>query len=201
MACSSSVHSLPASARAAKAGKEWTDELHAMDYLVYAHLQLAQDKEARTLVDAMLETKGYDPNVRGGPYAIAAGEARYMVEREDWKGAASLTVRPSKLAYVDAVTHFARAVGAARIGNLDGARTDVAQLAALRDKLRDAKDVYWSEQVDIQWQIATAWLLHAQGKHEQALSTLRGAADAEDKTEKSIVTPGQLAPARELYGE
>ena len=80
-----------------------TPQFHAMDYLVYAHLQLAQDKEARAVVDEMLETKGYDPNVRGGPYAIAAGEARYMVEREDWKGAAALTVRPSKFAYVDAV--------------------------------------------------------------------------------------------------
>src|SRR6266699_4059023 len=67
-----SISSNAASARAAKAGKEWTDELHAMDYLVYAHLHLAQDKEARAVVDEMIETKGYDPNVRGGPYAIAA---------------------------------------------------------------------------------------------------------------------------------
>jgi tetratricopeptide (TPR) repeat protein len=195
-----SVSSNAASARAARAGKEWTDQLHAMDYLVYAHLQLAQDAQARAVVDEMIATKGHDPNVRGGPYAVAAAEARYMVERNDWKGAAALELRPSRFAYVDAVTHFARALGAARVGNLDDARAGIAELAALREKLRDAKDAYWSEQVDIQWQIASAWLLHAEGKHEQALTTLRDAAGTEDKTEKSIVTPGQLAPARELYG-
>jgi tetratricopeptide (TPR) repeat protein len=195
-----SIASNVASARAAKAGKEWTDQLHAMDYLVYAYLQLAQDKEARAVVDEMIETKDYNPNVRGGPYAIAASQARYMIERNDWKGAAGLQVQPSRFAYVEAVTHFARALGATRIRNLDGARADITQLAALREKLRQANDAYWSEQVDIQWQVATAWLLHAEGKHEQALVMMRGAADAEDRTEKSIVTPGPLAPARELYG-
>ena len=171
-----------------------------MDYLVYAHLQLAQDEEARAVVDEMIATKGYDPAVRGAPYAIAAGEARYMVERNDWKGAAALELRPSKFAYVDALTYFARALGAAHIGKLDEAKTSIAELAALREKLRQAKDDYWSEQVDIQWQMASAWLLHAEGKHDQALAMSRDAAGAEDKTEKSIVTPGQLAPARELYG-
>jgi len=196
---SESVASNTASARAAKAGKEWTDQLHAMDYLVYAHLQLAQDKQARAVVDEMIETKGVNPAVRGGPYAIAAGHARYMIERNDWPGAAALPVNPSRFAYVDAITYFARALGAARIGHLDAAKADIAQLAELREKLRQAKDAYWSEQVDIQWQVATAWLLHAEHSHEQALATLQAAADAEDKTEKSIVTPGPLAPARELY--
>jgi tetratricopeptide (TPR) repeat protein len=195
-----SVASNTASARAAKAGKEWTDQLHAMDYLVYAHLQLAQDNQARAVVDEMIETKGVNPAVRGGPYAIAAGQARYMIERSDWHGAAALPVNPSRFAYVDAITHFARALGAARTGQLEAARSDIVQLAELREKLRQAKDSYWSEQVDIQWQVATAWLLHAEHKHEQALATLQAAADAEDKTEKSIVTPGPLAPARELYG-
>jgi Tfp pilus assembly protein PilF len=195
-----SIASNVASARAAKASKEWTDQLHAMDYLVYAHLQLAQDKDARAVVDEMIETKGINPNVRGGPYALAAGQARYMIERNDWHGAAALQVQPTRFAYVDAITHFARALGAARIGNLDGARADIVQLAELRDKLRLAKDAYWSEQVDIQWQAATAWLKHAEGKHDEALATMRAAADAEDKTEKSIVTPGHLAPSRELYG-
>ncbi len=111
-----------------------------------------------------------------------------------------LQVQPTRFAYVDAITHFARALGAARAGKLDDARADIAKLAELRDKLRDAKDAYWSEQVDIQGQIATAWLLRAENKHDEALATLKAAADAEDRTEKSIVTPGPLAPARELYG-
>lgn len=195
-----SISSNAASARAAKAGKEFNDQLHAMDYLVYAHLQVAQDREARAVIDEMLEVKGFNPNVRGGPYALAASQARYMVERQDWKGAAALQVQPTRFAYVDAITHFARALGAARIGNLQDAAADIARLGELREKLREAKDAYWSEQVDIQMQIASAWLRRAEGRHEEALAMMSAAADAEDKTEKSIVTPGLLAPARELYG-
>jgi tetratricopeptide (TPR) repeat protein len=194
-----SIASNTASVRAAKAGKESHDQLHGMDYLVYAYLQLGQDKEARKVVDEMLELKGINPEVRTGWYAQAASDARYMVERGDWKGAAELQVRPSRFGYADALTHFARALGAARSGNLDAARQDIAKLAELRDKLRQAKDAYWTEQVDIQWQIATAWVLYAEAKYDDALKAMSAAADAEDKTEKSVVTPGQLLPARELY--
>jgi hypothetical protein len=195
-----SISSNRASADAAMAGKEWHDQLHAMDYLVYAHLQLAQDREARAVIDEMVATKGYNPNVRTGLYAIAASQARYMIERNDWKGAAGLQVQPTRFAYVDAITHFARALGAARSGDAAAARADVAQLVELHAKLRQAKDEYWAEQVEIQWQVASAWLLHAEGKHEEALAGMRKAADAEDRTEKSVVTPGPLAPSRELYG-
>jgi tetratricopeptide (TPR) repeat protein len=99
-----------------------------------------------------------------------------------------------------AITHFARALGAARLGKPEAAQADVAKLAELRDKLREAKDAYWSGIVDIQWQVANAWLLFAQGKQDEALKAMSAAADAEDKTEKAPVTPGPLAPARELYG-
>ena len=100
-----------------------------------------------------------------------------------------------------AISHFARALGAARSGKPDAAKADIAKLAELRDKLRDAKDAYWSEIVDIQRQVAAAWVLHAEGKYDEALKAMSAAADAEDKTEKHAVTPGPLAPARELYGE
>ena len=106
------------------------------------------------------------------------------------EGAAQLEVRPSPLAHVEAMTHFARALGAARSGNPDAAKADIAKLAELRDKLRAAKDAYWAEQVDIQWQVATAWVLYAEGKHDDALKAMSAAADAEDKTEKHPVTPG-----------
>jgi tetratricopeptide (TPR) repeat protein len=195
-----SIASNSGSARAAKAGKEPHDQLHAMDYLVYAYLQVAQDKQARDVVDEMIALQGYNPNIRTGPYAVAASQARYMTERSDWNGAAGLQVQPSRFAYVDAITHFARALGAARTGNTDAAKADIAKLAELREKLREAKDEYWSEQVDIQWQVATAWVLNAENKPADALKALSAAADAEDKTEKSVVTPGPLAPARELYG-
>ena len=195
-----SISSNAASARAAKAAKEFQDQLHAMDYLVYAHLQLAQDHEARAVIDEMLAIKGLNPNVRTGPYAIAASQARYMIERNDWKGAAALPVHPTRFAYVDAITYFARALGAARTGDIDGARDNITHLAELREKLRNANDAYWTEQVNIQWLVASAWLLQAERKHAEALAMMNAAAEAEDRTEKSVVTPGPLAPARELYG-
>ena len=148
----------------------------------------------------MSTVTGVNPNVRAATFALAASPARYMVERSDWKGASELQVRPSPAAFVDAITYFARALGAARSGNPEAAKADIAKLAELRDKLREAKDAYWAEQVDIQWQSANAWVLHAEGKHAEAIKVMSNAADAEDKTEKAPVTPGPLAPARELYG-
>jgi len=104
------------------------------------------------------------------------------------------------LAQVEAMTHFARALGAARSGKPEDAKPEIAKLAELRDKLSAAKEAYWSEQVDIQRQVAAAWALYAEGKHEEALKAMSAAADAEDKTEKHPVTPGVPTPARELYG-
>jgi tetratricopeptide (TPR) repeat protein len=193
-----SIAANTASVKAAKADKESDDGMHGMDYMVYAHLQLGQDTAARAVVDEMTATEGYKRFA--GYYARAASQARYVVERSDWKTAAELPVRPSPIAYADAVTHFARALGAARSGQTGAAQADIAKLTELRDKLREAKDAYWSEIVDIQRQVAAAWLLHAEGKYDDALKAMSAAADAEDKTEKHPVTPGPLAPARELYG-
>jgi tetratricopeptide (TPR) repeat protein len=123
-----------------------------------------------------------------------------MVERGDWKGASELQVLPAKFPQVMAITHFARALGAARSGNAGAAKVDAAKLAELRDKLIEAKVGYWPPIVDIQYQIASAWILYAEGKYDDALKMMSAAADAEDKTEKSPVTPGPLAPARELFG-
>jgi tetratricopeptide (TPR) repeat protein len=123
-----------------------------------------------------------------------------MVERGDWNGAANLEVKPSKFPHAMAITHFARAIGAARSGKIEAAKLDTAKLAELRDRLREAKNGYWAGQVDVQEQAATAWVLYADGKHDEALKVMSAAVDAEDKTEKAPVTPGPLAPARELYG-
>jgi Tfp pilus assembly protein PilF len=194
-----SIASNLASVRAAKAEKERADQLHGMDYLVYASLQLARDGEARAAVEEMTATQ-FNPDAFAAAFAVAASSARYAVERGDWKGAAALEVRPSKFPHVMAITHFARALGAARSGNPQAARADIAKLAELRDKLREAKDAYWAGIVDIQWQVASAWALYAEGKQDDALKAMAAATDAEDKTDKSPVTPGPLAPARELYG-
>jgi len=196
-----SIASNIASVKAAKAEKSVGNYLHAQDYMVYAHLQLAQDREAQAVIDDMVRETDFKATVLAAHYALAASPARYAIERGDWNGASQLSVRPSPYNYVMAISHFARALGAARSGNAEAAKPDVAKLAELSDKLRQAKDPYWAEIVDIQRQVAGAWVLHAEGKYDQALEAMRAAADAEDKTEKHVVTPGSLAPARELYGE
>lgn len=195
-----SIASNAESARAAKESRDLHDQLHAMDYLVYANLQLGQDEKAKAVIDEMVTITGFTETFLPGPYALAISPARYAVERGDWKAAAELQVRPSPLAQVQAITHFARAIGAARSGNPDAAKADIARITELRDKLRDAKDAYWSEQADIQRQVATAWVLYAEGKRDDALNAMRAAADAEDRTEKHPVTPGVPKPAREFYG-
>jgi tetratricopeptide (TPR) repeat protein len=195
-----SIGSNSEAARAAKASKEPHDQLHAMDYLVYAYLQMGQDAKAQAVIEEMRGISGFTETFIAGPYALAVSPARYAVERGDWNAAAQLAVRPTPLAHVEAMTHFARALGAARSGKPDDAQPDIAKLAELRDKLRAAKDAYWAAQVDIQSQVASAWVLYAQGKYEDALKAMSAAADAEDKTDKHPVTPGVPTPARELYG-
>jgi tetratricopeptide (TPR) repeat protein len=195
-----SIDSNMASVKAAKAEKSVGNYLHAQDYMVYAHLQLGQDKKARAVMEEMMRETDFKATVSAADYALAASPARYAVERGDWKAASQLAVRPNSFQWVMAVSHFARALGAARSGNPEAANADIAKLAELRDKLRDGKDLYWSEIVDIQRQVAAAWVLHAEGKYDDALKAMSAAADAEDKTEKHAVTPGPLAPARELYG-
>ena len=179
---------------------EGHDQLHAMDYLVYAYLQLGQDEQGQGRhrrdepVSGFTETSS--PGLMRWPLRPRATRSNAATGRPR----RSLQVRPSPLAHVQAITHFARALGAARSGNPEAAKADIAKLAELRDKLREAKDAYWSEQVDIQHQVATAWVLYAEGKHDEALKAMSAAADAEDKTEKHPVTPGVPKPARELYG-
>jgi len=195
-----SISSNIASVKAARAEKEQGSQLHGWDYMVYAYLQLGQDKEARTVIDEMATSPNVNPNAFGSHFALAASPARHAVERGDWNGAAQLQVRPSRFLQVMAITHFARALGAARSGKPDAAKADIAKLVELRDKLREAKIGYWAEQVEIQRQVAAAWVLYAEGKQDDALKAMSAAADAEDKTDKHAVTPGPLAPARELYG-
>lgn len=165
---------------------------------LYAYLQLGQDAKAKAVLDDMMKVTGFTETFLVGPYALAVSPARYAIERGDWKTAAALTVRPSPLPQVQAVTYYARALGAARSGNPEAAQADIAKLGEMQDKLKDA---YWAEQVGIQKQIASAWLLYAERKYDDALKAMSAAADAEDRTEKHPVTPGAPKPARELFGE
>ena len=195
-----SIDSNTASVKAAMAEKSVGNYLHAQDYMVYAYLQLGQDKQARAVIDDMIKETDFKATVAAADYALAASPARYAIDRGDWEGASQLPVRPSNLNFAMAVTHFARALGAARSGKPEAAKAEIQKLAELRDKLQDAKDNYWSGIVDIQRQVAVAWVLYAEGKYDEALNAMSAAADAEDKTEKHVITPGPLAPARELYG-
>jgi tetratricopeptide (TPR) repeat protein len=188
-----------ASVQAARAGNETGEQLHGEDYLVYAYLQLGKDHEARGVID-QIEAIEPGPDSFGGAFSRAAAPARYVMERGDWAGAANLEVKPTKFPQVRAISHFARAVGAARSGKIEAAKLDSAELADIRDQLRQAKNDYWAGQVDVEAQTANAWILYAEGKHDEALTAMAKAAEAEDRSEKAPVTPGPLAPARELYG-
>jgi tetratricopeptide (TPR) repeat protein len=204
-----SIDSNIASADAARREKLAGEELHAMDYQAYAYLQTAQDAAARKLVDALPEVAGrFDPDQIGGAapgtaglFALAAIPARYALERRAWSEAARLELRPSRFAPADAMTLFARALGAASTGDVATARTAVDGLQQLRDRLAQAKEAYWSEQVEIQRLGATAWIALKEGRTDEAIATMRTAVDREDATEKNAMTPGPIAPARELLGD
>ena len=138
-----------------------------------------------------------------GIYARRAIPARYALERGAWAEAAALQPRTTPFPYADAITHFARALGAARCRQArPRPRADVAQLAALARHARPkAKDAYWTEQVDIQRQVATAWVTFAEGRKDEACGCCAPPRTPRTRTDKSAVSPGPLAPARELLGE
>jgi tetratricopeptide (TPR) repeat protein len=186
------------------------EALHAMDYQTYAYLQMAQDQKAKALlgrlpgVAAKLNAPGVVQGAAppsAGAYGRSAIAARYALERGAWQEAAALQPVATPFFFPDAVTHFARAIGAARSGQPAGAAADVEKLAALRDALKAAKDEYWSGQVEIQRQAAAAWIAFAEGRKDEAIRVMRAAADTEDLTDKAAVSPGPIAPARELLGE
>jgi tetratricopeptide (TPR) repeat protein len=127
--------------------------------------------------------------------------ARYVLERGAWREAAQLEATPGKYPFTEAMTHFARALGAARSGDPAAAQKDAERIAVLRDELRAAKSDYWANEVEVMRLASLAWIALAQKKSDEALGLMRQAADTEDKSEKNIVTPGRLVPARELLGD
>jgi hypothetical protein len=184
----------------ARKNKTPDEILHALDYQVYAALQLGRDSAARSAIERMQPEAGRYERVAGA-FALAAGPARYALERGDWKAAAQLTPKPSPYPYVDAMTHFARALGAARTGDTESALKDTAQLAELRDAMTKKKDAYWADQIEAQRLAAGAWIALAQKRQDEALSLMRKSADLQDAGEKAPVTPGYIGPSRELLGE
>ena len=192
---------LKANAAARKFG--WVqEELHTMDYLVYAYLQGAQSGAAKGVLDQFSAVRvDGKAHTLATDHAIAAAPARFALEQRRWSDAALLVPQPSRFPATEALTYYAHALGAARIGAIDDASRDVQQLALVRDALLKAKQDYWAKQVEVQRQSAQAWLAWANGDGGEALKLMRAAADLEDSTYKHPITPGQLLPARELLGD
>ena len=183
----------------------WDEQLHAMDYLVYAYLQGAQDKQAKAVVDELDQIRKVTPENFKVAYAFAAIPARYDLERRRWSEAASLKMQSgiawNRFPWAEAIIQFARGLGAARGGDKATAGQTLEKLAALKNTLIEARDGYWANQVEIERLAVSAWLACAEKKKDEALKLMRSAAELEDATAKHPVTPGPILPAREMLGD
>ncbi|MBL6081561.1 bacterial transcriptional activator domain-containing protein [Belnapia sp. T18] len=188
------------SAETARAREEVFDELHALDYMVYGYLQTGRSEAARRVLDEVARYAAWTPPTAIGGYALTAMPARLALEYGDWETAARLGTRRYDVPFVDATTHFARAVGAARAGRPEAAAADVEALRAAAAALQ-GRDAYWQEQVEILRVAAEGWVVFTRGERDAGLALLREAADREGRTEKHPVTPGPLFPAREQLAE
>jgi hypothetical protein len=198
-----------ASASAARAADQPADVLHASDYLIYAYLQTGQDQAAKELLGTLAGVFAhFDPAHATGAapasaayFAHAAMPARYALERRAWAEAAKLEITTSRFPFADAITYFARGLGAAHLKDDAAAHAAIISLDRIHDSLVKADEMSWAGQVDIQRREIAAVLAYATGHVPEALNGLRATADAEDKTQLASVTPGPLVPARETLGE
>jgi tetratricopeptide (TPR) repeat protein len=196
-------------AAASKRLKNVNEQLHVMDYAVYADLQLARDVDARAMVEEASRIDAPDPAMLVPSHAWSAMlPARYVVERSAWSEAAQLQPTPSRYPYTTAtshygtaITYFARALGAARSGDAAAAEKDVHELAKIVDALRSANIDYWATEVQVQRLGAAAWTAFAKGNRDEAVVVMRAAAEMEDQSDKPWFTPARLVPARELLGD
>jgi len=177
------------------------DYHHATDFVVYAHLQLAQDAKAKTLVDqiAALPKQDY-PNIAVFT-AVAVVPARYALERGDWAGAAKLPVVSTGRAQADSLVRFTRGLGMARSGDLAGAKGEIQAMQDLRTALEKSNQSYWADRTEEQMLAVSAWIAYAEGTRDQALKLMRDAADNEDASVKHVAMENRLYPMRELLGE
>ena len=178
------------------------NKAHAQDYMVYAFLQRGMDDSAKAVLARRPAGKEgyYSPAGALSGYNALAMSARYELEREDWKAAATLPAI-SAPSFGEAVVVFARALGAARSGDAAAAEAEMKTLESVVAERKEKNDAYWATLIEAQRLAVGAWVAHAKGQHDVALQTARAAADMEDKYEKHAVTPGPLIPARELLGD
>ena len=174
---------------------------HVLDFMMVAYLQTAKDHEAKQVVDTLPQLKPFNVTILGSDTALAAIPARFALERGQWQETAQLPVRDSQYPAAQAITYFARALGAARSGNAAGARGEIAHLDEIETKLTAAKNEYWADQTRIQKQAAAAWVAFIDGQRDGALAAMRQAADLDDASEKNVAMENKLVPIRVLLGE
>ncbi|HKV93517.1 MAG TPA: hypothetical protein VJW20_13300 [Candidatus Angelobacter sp.] len=177
------------------------EELHAMDYLVYAALQKGRDGDAAAILSALNAMGLRQEREFKSAYAATAMQVRYAVERKQWQAAQQCQATEGAPPHVLALAAWARALGHARSGDPAGAQSDLMMLLKLVDQLHDAGNAYWAGQVKIQYEEASAWMAWAQKKPKEAVTYMSNAANEEDAVEKLPVTPGPVVPAREQLAE
>ena len=175
--------------------------VHALDYLVYAYLQLGDGEKASGVLQ---QVESHHPTQDNFPaaYAFAAMPARISLEQQNWRQASQLKTRNpgyiswDKFPQLEAITYYARGIGAARSGDLEAANQNVKMLEQLFKKTNLIRPNYWALLVDAQRKSVKSWVDFANGKQQDALALLREAADIEDALDKDPVTPGAVLPAR-----
>jgi tetratricopeptide (TPR) repeat protein len=177
------------------------DRVHAWDYLVYAYLQRGRDAEAMAVLREASAVSAAASHI-AVHYALAAIPARYALERGEWGRAAALAIRSSpEFPAGEAITHYARGVGAMRTGQVAAATEALRALTEVRDTLRARNDAYWAQLVEAQRLGLSAWVAYGKGDALEAERNAREAAELEESLEKHPITPGPVLPARELHGE
>ena len=182
------------------------DALHAMDYMVFGHLQQAQDKAAQQVADEVASMHKVNVENFVAAYAFASIPSRIALEHNDWQKAAALQLSPRDLAWgkfpqAEAILVFARGLGAARSGKPEQARQDAERLQALKEAMLASKANYWAGQADFQIKAVNAWVAFQEKRHDEALQLMRASAEAEEASDKHPVTPGNVVPSRELLAE
>lgn len=172
------------------------EELHAMDYLMYAYLQSGRATDAAKLLQELRAMK-LDAGIFKIGYAVAAMPVRYAIEQGRWEEASKLEEMPQAPPQVRAIRLWARGTGLARLGKSGNAKRQVEAMQSARDELEKSGNSYWATQVEIQIMEVQALCAQAEKKNAEALSLMRAAADQEDAAEKVPVTPGPIVPARE----
>ena len=185
----------------------WVSEIHALDYLVYAYLQLGDNAKAQLEMKKIQEIKEVFPADHfASAYALIAVPSRLAIENKNWKLATQLELPKTKIDWEKAhwpkaMLHFSRALGFSNTGNSTAAEKELKSLIVLRDKLTKAKNTYESGQVTIQIEAVRGWIEFAKGNSKKAIEYMKLASSLESKTSKAAVTPGEIIPADELLAD